>query len=100
VSSLAEREAPTPDELAEQVRLLDVGTFLLSFSATLTSLAYAKLEAERLDDMRLAVDALRALVPLLEGNVEAGAVRDLSRALANLQLAYANAVAGASQPGE
>ena len=33
---------PTPDELAEQVRRLDVGTFLLSFSATLTSLGYAR----------------------------------------------------------
>jgi hypothetical protein len=97
---LAEDAEPTPDELAEQVRQLDVGTFLLSFSATLTSLAYAKLEAERLDDMRLAVDALGALVPLLEAQVEEGAVRDLSRALANLQLAYASAVAAAVRPDE
>ena len=97
---MAEDADPTPDELAEQVRQLDVGTFLLSFSATLTSLAYAKLEAEQLNDMRLAVDALRALVPLLEGQVEEGAARDLSRALANLQLAYASAVAATVRPDE
>ena len=93
-------DGPSPDELAEQIRQLDVGTFLLSFSATLSSLAYAKLEAGQLDDMRLAVDALRSLVPLLEGNVEDDATRDLSRALANLQLAYAGAVAAAVQPDE
>jgi hypothetical protein len=97
---LAEVGEPTPDQLAKQVRQLDVGTFLLSFSATLTSLAFAKLEAGRLDDMRLAIDALGALVPLLEGQVEAGAARDLSSALANLQLAYASAVAAAVQPDE
>jgi hypothetical protein len=97
---LAEGGEPTPEQLAEQVRQLDVGAFVLSFAATLTSLGYAKLDAGRLDDMRLAVDALRALVPLLEGNVEEDAVRDLSRALANLQLAYADAVGAASRPGE
>ena len=97
---MAEDAEPTADELAEHVRQLDVGTFLLSFSATLTSLAFAKLEAAQLDEMRLAVDALGALVPLLEGRVEEGAVRDLSSALANLRLAYANAVATAVEPGE
>jgi hypothetical protein len=97
---LAEGEVPTPDELVEQVRQLEVGTFLLSFSATLTSLGYAKLEAGQLADMKLAIDALGALVPLLEGQVEEGAARDLAHALANLRLAYASAVAAASQPEE
>jgi hypothetical protein len=91
---------PTPDELVDQVRQLELGTFLLSFAATLSSLAYAKLEAGQLDELRLAIDALRALVPVLEGQVEEEATRDLTRALANLQLAYASAVAAASQPGE
>ena len=49
---------------------------------------------------RLAIDALGALVPLLEGERRGEPRRDLGQALANLQLAYADAVAAASQPDE
>ena len=47
---------------------------------------------------RLAIEALRALEPVLrEGGVDEAVVRDLEQARANLQLAYATAVAEAAQ---
>ena len=48
-----------------------------------------------LDQVRLAIEALRALVPVLAGTVPPDLVRDFERVTANLQLAYAAAVAPA-----
>ncbi len=92
---MADAGEPTPDELLEQVRGLKVGPYLFSTAATLASLAYAKLAAGELDELRLAIDALRALVPLLAGQLEEPALRGLEQVLANLQIAYADAVASA-----
>jgi hypothetical protein len=62
---------------------------------TLAQLGYAKLEegTRDLDQARLAIDSLRALVPQLEGHVAAEVTRDLNAMVANLQLAYASAAA-------
>ena len=43
--------------------------------------------------MRLAIEALRALVPVLKGALPDELVRDFEQVTANLQLAYAEAVA-------
>ena len=52
-------------------------------------------EARDLEQVRLAIESLRALDPVLrEGGVDDAVVRDLEQARANLQLAYAAAVAG------
>jgi hypothetical protein len=91
---------PTPEELLEQVRELKVGRYLYSTAATLASLAYGKLEAGELDELRLAVDALRALLPLLDGQLEEPTLRGLEQVVANLQIAYADAVAAAIRPGD
>ena len=89
----AERAAgePTVEEVIEQVRGLPVGHFLLTTVSTLASLTYAKLEARDLEQARVGIEALSALVPVLEGEIEAATSRDLRAALANLQLAYADA---------
>jgi hypothetical protein len=50
-----------------------------------------------LEQARLAIESLRALVPLLEGFVPAEVVRDFQQVVSNLQLAYASAVA---EPGD
>jgi hypothetical protein len=63
--------------------------------STLASIAYARIGEAKLDDARVAIDAMRALIPVLEGRVEAGMKRDFEQALANLQLAYADASAKA-----
>jgi hypothetical protein len=81
--------ASEPDVAALQAELaaFDVDQFVISAASTIASLAYAKLDRRDLRQARKAIDALAALVPLIEGEL-AG---DLGRALANLQLAYAEA---------
>ncbi len=78
-------------ELQEQLASFGVEEFLVSAASTIASIAHAKLEAGDRAEARRAIDALAALVPLIEGDLAA----DLGRALANLQLAYAEA---ASRP--
>ena len=52
-------------------------------------------EARDLPQARLAIEALRALEPVLkEGGVDEAVVRDLEQARLNLQLAYAKADRG------
>ena len=68
---------------------MKVAQFLYSNAVTLASLVFGKLEAGELDEARLGIDALAALVPLLHGDAK----RDLGQTLSNLQLAYAGAVA-------
>jgi hypothetical protein len=87
---------PSLDEIAAQIRALPIGPFLLSTVSTLASIAYGKLEAGQLDDARGAIDAIGALVPVLEGRIEPELKRDFEQALANLRVAYADASAKAS----
>jgi hypothetical protein len=94
VSALAEEEA-TAEELREAIRQISVGQFLLSTASTLASLAYGKIEGRELPQAKAAIDAIQALLPVLEGQVEAGLRRDFDTALANLKVAYADAVARA-----
>ena len=99
MSGLAEERPPepTPDDLAEAIRRVEVGEFLLSTVSTLASLAFAKIEQRQLDQAKTAIDAISAVLPLLAGLVDEGLLRDFERALANIQLAYADA---ASAPPE
>jgi Domain of unknown function (DUF1844) len=86
---------PSVDELIEAIRGIRVGQFLLSTASTLASLAYGKLDSGDLDETRAAIEALRALLPALEGQVDPEAKRDLERAVTNLQIAYADAAGSA-----
>jgi hypothetical protein len=87
---------PSLDDVAAQIRALPIGPFLLSTISTLASIGYGKLEAGQLDEARGAIDAIGALVPVLEGRVEPELKRDFEQALANLRVAYADASAKAS----
>ena len=88
-----EREL-SPEELTELMRQLKISDFLLSNVSTLAQLAYAKLDRSSRDlaQARLAVDALRALLSVLEGTVPPEVLRDFGQVVSNLQLAYAGAV--------
>ncbi len=88
---MAERAAA--DDLLEQMKQLRVSDLLLDMSMSLISLGFMRVgrEARDLDQARLATDALGALVPLLRDRVPEELSRDLGHALANLQLAYAEA---------
>ena len=60
----------TPEQLAEQIRQLRIQDILLSTVTTLGQLAYVKLEAKELDQAKLAIDAIAALLPTLEGTLD------------------------------
>jgi hypothetical protein len=89
----------TPEELVEALERLRVSDLLVSTCSTVAQLGYAKLDPARrdLEQARLAIDSLRALLPVLEGAVAAEALRDLRQVLTNLQLAYAGAAAEPSR---
>ena len=91
-----ERREPTLDDLAEALRQIEVGQFLLSTVSTLASLAFGKLDQGELAQAKAAVDAIGALLPVLKGQVEEGLLRDFERALANLRVAYADAASRSS----
>ena len=73
---------------------LSVGDVLLHTASTVATIAYSRLEpAERdLEQVRLAIDALQLLLPLLESDLPDDVRRDFRSAVAALQLAYVNAV--------
>ena len=90
-----EHLGPSEDELRRALEELRVADVLLQSLTLSTSLAYGRLAAESWDlpQVRLAIEALRALEPVLrEGGVDESVVRDLEQARTNLQLAYANVV--------
>jgi hypothetical protein len=89
-----EREELTPEQVAQLMRELRIEDFLLSNVSTLAQLGYTKLDREALDlgQARLAIDALGALLGVLQGTVPADVSRDFGQVLSNLRLAYARAV--------
>jgi hypothetical protein len=86
---VAEQEF-TPEQLAEQIRQLKVADILLSTVSTLGQLAYVKLDAAQLDEARLAIDGIAALLPALAGHTDPQTLRDFNQLLANVRLAYAS----------
>jgi hypothetical protein len=91
---------PSDDELLkqleEELKTLKVSDLLVQTLYTVSSLGYRRLsEQDRdLEQARLAIEALRALVPVLDGSVSDELVRDFKQVTANLQLAYADAAKG------
>ena len=81
------------EELQAELAKLKVSDLLLQTLYTVSSLGYHRLsgEAKDLGQAKLAIESLKALVPVLEGSVPEDALRDFRQVLANLQLAYASA---------
>jgi hypothetical protein len=97
-TSVAEDSPPPSEEdvvaeLQAELTKLKVGDLLLQTLYTVSSLGYHRLSGEGrdLEQARLAIEALKALLPVLEGAVPAEALRDFQTVLANMQLAYASA---------
>jgi hypothetical protein len=92
---LAEDEQKLVEELQSELAKLKVSDLLLQTLYTVSSLGYHRLsgQARDLDQAKLAIESLKALVPVLEGSIPEEALRDFQQVLANLQLAYASAVA-------
>ena len=92
---MADDEQRLLEELQTELAKLKVTDLLLQTVYSISSLGYHRLQGEGrdLEQARLAIDALRALVPVLEGEIPEDALRDFNQVVANLQLAYASAVA-------
>jgi hypothetical protein len=82
-----------PEDLVEAIRKMKVSDLLLSTISTTAQLAYAKLEPDSrdLEQARLAIEAMQALLPVLEGAVGQEVLAEFNQVVANLQLAYAKA---------
>ncbi len=94
---MAEQEL-TPEQLVESIKQLRIVDVLVSVFSSVAQLGYAKLEPSTrdLEQARLAIDSLRALLPVLETDAPADTVRDLRQVVTNLQLAYAGAATSAT----
>lgn len=80
-------------QVEEELRKLKVSDLLVQMLYTISSLGYRKLSAEDrdLEQARLAIESLRAVLPVLEGSVGEDVIRDFRQVTSNLQLAYADA---------
>jgi hypothetical protein len=87
-------EELSAEELLEHIRRMKVSDLLLSTISTVAQLGYAKLDpaGRDLEQAKLAIESLRALMPVLDGAVPEEVLRDFNQVTANLQLAYAKAV--------
>ena len=95
---MAEEQPKTeikPEDLVEAIRRMKVSDLLLSTISTTAQLAYAKLEPDSrdLEQARLAIESIKALLPVLEGSVPEEVLGEFNQLVANLQLAYADAAA-------
>jgi hypothetical protein len=99
-----EKQAPSERELLEQLeaefRKLKISDVLGQTVYTVSSLGWRRLakgEERNLEEARLAIDAIKALLPVLQGELPEQAVRDFESVVANMQLAYVRAQ-GESEP--
>ncbi len=93
---------PTEEELREALERIRVSDILVNALSVAASIGFSRLppETRDLEEVKLAIESLRALDPVLrDGGVDDEVVRDLEQARTNLQLAYAKAVSEASDGG-
>jgi len=106
VSEPPSQQPPDDEELVkqleEQLKKLKVSDLIVQTLYTVSSLGYQKLSEEERDlaQARLAIETLRALVPVLESELGEVAVRDFKQVTANLQLVYADAAKGSTEGQE
>ena len=90
-----ESEQELVEQLQAELSRLKVSDLLVQTVYTVSSLGYHRLSGEHkdLDQARLSIEALKALLPVLEGEVPDEVIRDFGQVIANMQLAYADAAA-------
>jgi len=81
-------------QLEEELKKVKVSDLLVQTLYTVSSLGYSRLGTENrdLEQAKLAIEAMRALMPVLADAVPEEVVRDFTQVTANMQLAYAKAV--------
>jgi len=95
VAEEGKREEELLEQLEAELKRVKVSDLLVQTLYTVSSIGYRRLGSEDrdLEQARLAIEALKALVPVLEGSVPEELARDFQQVVANMQLAYADAVA-------
>jgi hypothetical protein len=95
----SENEQELVEQLQAELSRLKVSDLLVQTVYTISSLGYHRLSGDNkdLEQARLSIEALKALLPVLEGAVPEEVVRDFNQVLANMQLAYASAAGQESQ---
>jgi len=102
---------PTEEEiaraLADELRKLKIEDVLIQNLITISSIGYRRLglTPETKDDRdlvqaQLAIDTMRALIPVLEKAIPADLLREFNQSIASLQLAYAKAAAEKQTNGD
>jgi hypothetical protein len=94
-------------QLAEQLRRLKVEDILVNTLVQVSSVGYRRLgltedtkEERDLAQTRLAIETMRALMPVLEGFLPKELVTGFQEQVASLQLAYAQAAAVKEEKSE
>jgi hypothetical protein len=98
-----EPQLPSEEELREALGKVGVADILVNALSAAASIGFHRLStgARDLEQVRLAIESLRTLDPVLrEAGVDEAIVRDLEQARTNLQLAYAKAVSEESPADE
>jgi hypothetical protein len=90
---VAEPDELSQEELVEQIRRMKVSDLLLTTITTVAQLGYAKLDpaGRDLEQAKLAIDSLGALIPVLEGSAPPEVIDQFRQLTSDLQLAYARA---------
>ncbi|OFW59667.1 MAG: hypothetical protein A2133_00995 [Actinobacteria bacterium RBG_16_64_13] len=102
------KDAEMMERLQEEIRNLPVREHVVYMMHSLSSLAVARMGLEDesgarrdLEQARVAIDAFRALLEIIERGQPAGAMASHRGMLSQLQLAYVGALeAGTSQPAQ
>ena len=92
---MADEQLPSEENLRDALDKIGVADILVNALSAAASIGFRRVSAEArdLEQVRLAVESLRALEPVLrESGVDDAIVRDLEQARTNLQLAYVKAV--------
>jgi hypothetical protein len=94
-------------ELAEELRRLRVEDVLVNTLVHVSSIGYRRLgltedsrDERDLPQSALAIETMRALVPVLEDFLPEELVKSFEEQIANLQLAYAKAVQEPAEPDD
>ena len=95
---MSESEEQVARELAQELQKLKVEDVLISVLIQISAIGYRRLglteetkDDRDLQQAKLAIDTMKALMPVLGEVVPADLIRDFEQSVANLQLAYATA---------
>jgi hypothetical protein len=102
---MSDAEQTAQEAAAEFMRTVPVQDVVVSLVQTVFDVGYRRTgllggggDERDLDQTKLAIETVRALVPVLERVLDEHSLTTLRSALSELQLAYADAVAGSPTP--